>query len=218
VPVGLLGPNAEGELLQPGRISDCYLGLLLRGGDPAEAPGVLFVSPAALLHPAVPQPDGTLVYELVTGHPDRTPHELVFLADLAVELRAWPHGTWTSLGVDPQAVASAVIGCWQDGHIKDLRCGGLTARRPWRWSGRRWPWRAHGLATGLPTRSARRTGSGGTQPADAGRAMTSGDRAVSRGGKRPSGQHGHLTAVPEAPPDTGHCRSGRFRSYLDTTR
>jgi len=45
------------------------------------------VAPAALRHPAVPQPDGTLVYELVTGHPDRQPRELVFLADLAVELR-----------------------------------------------------------------------------------------------------------------------------------
>ena len=124
--MGLLGPNAEGELLQPGRVPDCYLGLLLRGGDPAQAPAVLVVSPAALLHPAVPQPDGTLVYELVTGHPDRALHELVFLADLAVELCAWPHGTWTRLGVDPQAVASAVIGCWQDGHVTGLRCGGLT--------------------------------------------------------------------------------------------
>jgi hypothetical protein len=62
-----LGPNADGELLEPGRVSDCYLGLLLRAGDPDQAPGVLVVSPAALLHPAVPQPDGTLVYELVTG-------------------------------------------------------------------------------------------------------------------------------------------------------
>jgi hypothetical protein len=28
----------------------------------------------------VPQPDGTVLDELVPGHPDRTPHELVFLA------------------------------------------------------------------------------------------------------------------------------------------
>jgi hypothetical protein len=49
---------------------------------------VLVVAPAALLHPAVPQPDGTVLHALVTGHPDRTPRELVFLADLIVELRA----------------------------------------------------------------------------------------------------------------------------------
>jgi hypothetical protein len=125
--VGLLGPNAHGGLLEPGRVGDCYLGLLLRVDDPDQASGVLVVSPAALLHPAVPQPDGTLVYELVTGHPDREPRELVFLADLTLELRAWPYGTWASLGVDPQAAASAVIGCWQQGHLKGLRYGGLTA-------------------------------------------------------------------------------------------
>jgi hypothetical protein len=125
--VGLLGPNADGELLEPGRVSDCYLGLLLRADDPDQAPGVLVVSPAGLLHPAVPEPDGTLVYELVTGHPNRQPQELVFLADLTVELRAWPYGTWARLGVDPQAAASAVIGCWQHGHLKGLQYGGLTA-------------------------------------------------------------------------------------------
>jgi hypothetical protein len=47
-------------------------------------------SPAALLHSEVPQPHGQVLYELVTGHPDRAPRELVFLADLTVELRAWP--------------------------------------------------------------------------------------------------------------------------------
>jgi hypothetical protein len=125
--VGLLGPNAHGELLEPGRVSDCYLGLLLRAGDPDQTPGLLVVSPAALLHPAVPQPDGRLVYELVTGHPDRQPQQLVFLADLNVELRAWPYGTWTRLGVDPQAAASAVIGCWRHGHITGLQYGGLKA-------------------------------------------------------------------------------------------
>jgi hypothetical protein len=125
--VGLLGPNADGELLEPGRVSDCYLGLLLRADDLDQAAGVLVVSPAGLLHPAVPQPDGTLVYELVTGHPDRQPQQLVFLADLTVELRAWPYGTWARLGVDPQAAASAVIGCWRHGHLTGLQYGGLTA-------------------------------------------------------------------------------------------
>jgi hypothetical protein len=41
----------------------------------------------------------------------------VFLADLTCELRAWPYGTWATLGVDPVMVAQAVVGCWQDGDI-----------------------------------------------------------------------------------------------------
>ena len=125
--MGLLGPNAHGELLEPGRVPDCFLGLLPCAADGNQAPGVLVVSPAGLLHPAVPQPDGTLLYELVTGHPDRQPRELVFLADLRVELRAWPHGSWARLGVDPQAAASAVIGCWQGGHLPGRQFGRLTA-------------------------------------------------------------------------------------------
>jgi hypothetical protein len=74
-------------------VPDCYLGLRLDPGGGTEAAGVLVVAPAVLLHPLVPQPDGTVLYELVTGHPDRTAQELVFLADLAVELRAWPADT-----------------------------------------------------------------------------------------------------------------------------
>ena len=92
-----LGANAHGEVLVPGRVPDCYLGLLLDPTDhDTQAAGVLVVAPAALLHPQVPQPDGTVLYELVTGHPDREAHELVFLTDLAVELRAWPSGTWAT--------------------------------------------------------------------------------------------------------------------------
>src|SRR5215216_4333452 len=53
-----------------------------------EAGTVLIVAPAALLHPDVPQPAGSLVYELLTGHPEREPGKLVFVADLTVELRA----------------------------------------------------------------------------------------------------------------------------------
>jgi hypothetical protein len=36
----------------------------------------------------------------------------VFVADLTVELRAWPRDTWTVVGVDPDQVTQAVIGRW----------------------------------------------------------------------------------------------------------
>jgi hypothetical protein len=98
-----LGPNAFGELLKPGRVRDCYLGLLLPpppAGEP-EAGTILIIGPSSLLHPRVPQPAGRLIYELLTGHPEREPGELVFVADLTVELRAWPTDTWAAVGVDP---------------------------------------------------------------------------------------------------------------------
>jgi hypothetical protein len=118
--VSELGPNAFGEPVDPGRV-DCYLVLPL----PAEADGdgvggVLVVAPRWLLHPAVPQPAGSVVYELATGHPDRKAGELVFLADLTVELRAWPRDTWAALGVDLDQVASALVGCWQRGDVRGL--------------------------------------------------------------------------------------------------
>jgi hypothetical protein len=114
-----LGPNAFGDMLEPGRVGDCYLGLQLPpppAGEP-EAGTVLIVAPAALLYPGVPQPAGSLVYELLSGHPDRQAGELVFLADLTCELRAWPDGTWARVGIDPAVVAQAVVGCWRDGHL-----------------------------------------------------------------------------------------------------
>ncbi|MGH3369089.1 MAG: hypothetical protein ACRDPR_03745 [Nocardioidaceae bacterium] len=61
--MGQLGPNALGETLEPGRVADCYLGLLLPrppAGEP-ETGTILIVASAALLHPAVPQPAGSLV-------------------------------------------------------------------------------------------------------------------------------------------------------------
>jgi hypothetical protein len=125
--VAQLGANAFGEVLAPGRVPDCYLGLHLDPAGNAEAAGVLVVAPTSLLHPAVPQPDGTVLYELVTGHPDRTPHELVFLADLTVELRAWPADTWSKVGVDPQVAAAAVVAGWQRGDLLGLHLGGLSA-------------------------------------------------------------------------------------------
>ncbi len=100
-----LGASADGEVLVPGRVPGCYLCLRLDQAGQADTVDVLVVMPAALLHAAVPQPDGTVLYELVTGHPDRAAYGLAFLADLTVELRAWPYGTWASLGIDPQAAA-----------------------------------------------------------------------------------------------------------------
>ena len=123
-----LGPNALGEALVPGRVPDCYLGLRLDPGGDAQAAGVLVVAPAVLLHPVVPQPDGTILYELLTGHPDRTSHELVFLADLTVQLRAWPADTWSKVGVDPQAAAGAVVAGWERGDLPGRRLGRLTAQ------------------------------------------------------------------------------------------
>jgi hypothetical protein len=126
--VSELGPNAHGETLDPGRVGDCYLGLLLPpppAGEP-EAGRVLVIAPRALLHPHVPQPAGSLVYELLTGHPDRQSHELVFLADLAGELRAWPAETWAAVGVDPAAVADAVVACWWHGDVQGLELEGVS--------------------------------------------------------------------------------------------
>jgi hypothetical protein len=125
--VAQLGVNAHGEVLEPGRVPDCYLGLLLDPLGQSEPAGVLVVAPASLLHPCIPQPDGPLLYELVTGHPDRQPQELVFVADLTVELRAWPTDTWSKAGVDPQAAAGAVVAGWQRGDLLGRRLGGLTA-------------------------------------------------------------------------------------------
>jgi hypothetical protein len=79
-----------------------------------------------LLHPRVPQPTGSVVYELLTGHPEREPGELVFVADLTVELRAWPQDTWTKVGVDPDQVTQAVIGCWQAGEVTGLQVDDLN--------------------------------------------------------------------------------------------
>ena len=124
--MGQLGANAHGEVLAPGRVPDCYLGLLLDPPGDQHAGRVLVVAADALRHPCILQPDGTLLYDLVTGHPDRTPQQLVFIADLTVELRAWPADTWSKAGVDPQAAAGAVVAGWQRGDLPGLELGGLT--------------------------------------------------------------------------------------------
>jgi hypothetical protein len=114
--VSELGPNALGEHLDPGRVADCYLALPVATGG--EGSGrVLVVAPRALLHPAVPQPAGSLLYELVTGGPNREPFELVFPADLAEELHAWPPATSAALAAELARVGAAVVWCCQRGDL-----------------------------------------------------------------------------------------------------
>jgi hypothetical protein len=50
--VAKLGRNVLAEILAPGRVPDCYLGLHLDPDDGDQVAGVLVVAPAALLHPA----------------------------------------------------------------------------------------------------------------------------------------------------------------------
>jgi hypothetical protein len=68
-----------------------------------------------------------VLHDLLTCHPDRAPRELVFLANLTAELRAWPQQTWTAVGVSPEAALLAVVDRWRAGHVKGLEFGGLSA-------------------------------------------------------------------------------------------
>jgi hypothetical protein len=217
--VAQLGANVHGEVLEPGRVPDCYVGLLLRAGDPDQAPSMLVVSPTALLHPAVPQPDGTLVYELVTGHPDRAPRALVFLADLTVELRAWPADTWTKVGIDPQAAAGAVVAGWQRGDLLGLRPGWAERRGGPGLGAAGHDLRAPSSATGSSASLPGRTGGGGSRPA-AGRATGSCSRGHLQAGR--SVRSGHAvrtpilrtaTAVPEAAADRQGVRALWFHRH-----
>jgi hypothetical protein len=51
----------------------------------------------------------------------------VFLADLTVELRAWPQQTWTAVGISPEAALLAVVDRWRADHVKGLELGGVSA-------------------------------------------------------------------------------------------
>jgi hypothetical protein len=116
-----LGPNSSGEELTPGAVEDSYLGLLVDQPLAATlpAPGsLLVVGPSALLDARVRQPDGQAVYDLLTGHPDRTSRELVFVADLAVKLCAWQGTDWRALGIDVDGVTEAVVQLARRGQVR----------------------------------------------------------------------------------------------------
>jgi hypothetical protein len=59
------------------------------------------------------------------GHPERETDEVGFVAHLTGELRLWLQDTWARVGVDPDQVTQAVIGCWQDGEVTGLQGDGL---------------------------------------------------------------------------------------------
>jgi hypothetical protein len=116
-----LGPNSVGEELAPSAVGDCYLGLLVDQPLAATLPtpgSLLVVGPAALLDERVRQPDGRAVYDLVTGHPARTPRELVFPVDLAVELREWQGTDRATLRVDDEGVAEALVLLARRGQVR----------------------------------------------------------------------------------------------------
>jgi hypothetical protein len=125
-----LGPNSAGEELAPGAVEDCCLGLLVDQPLAATLPtpgSLVVVGPSALLDARVRQPDGRAVYDLVTGHPDRQPRELVFLADLAVELRAWQDTDWRTQGIDVDGVAEAAVQLARRGQVRARWYHELTA-------------------------------------------------------------------------------------------
>jgi hypothetical protein len=74
------------------------------------------VGPPALLDARVRQPDRQAVFDLLTGHPDRTSRELVFLPDLAVELRTWQDTDWRTQGIG--GVAEAVVQLARRGQVR----------------------------------------------------------------------------------------------------
>lgn len=50
----------------------------------------------------------------------------MFLADLTVELRAWPQQTWAAVDVSPEAALLAVVDRWRADHLKGLELGGVS--------------------------------------------------------------------------------------------
>jgi hypothetical protein len=102
-------------------VDDCYLGLLVDQLLAATLPtpgSLVVVGPSALLDGRVRQPDGRAVYDLLSGHPDRTSCDLVFVADLVVELRAWQDTDFAAQGIDIDGVSEAVVRLARRGQVR----------------------------------------------------------------------------------------------------
>jgi hypothetical protein len=116
-----LGPNSLGEELSPSAVDDCYLGLLVDQPLAATLPtpgSLLVVGPGVLLDERVRQPDGRAVYDLLTGYPDRSPRDIVFVADLAMELRGWQDTDFVHQSIDIDGVAEAIVQLARRGQVR----------------------------------------------------------------------------------------------------
>jgi hypothetical protein len=113
------GPNAHGETVDPGQVTD----LLPRPPAGRRRQGWagkgLVVAPRGLLHPAIPQPAESLLCELATGHSDRAPASWSSPPTWPRELRAWLPDTSAPLAAE-LAPAAAVVWCWRPGDLLGL--------------------------------------------------------------------------------------------------
>ena len=70
-----------------------------------------------LLDGRVPQPDGSLLYDLVTRSPLRRPGDRVRLGEIADELAA-AGLTWREVGIDARAVSARINQLVRDGRLR----------------------------------------------------------------------------------------------------
>jgi hypothetical protein len=86
-------------------------GVRLALGDDAS------IEATELLDGRVPQPDGSLLYDLVTRSPLRRPGDRVRLAEIADELAA-AGLSWREVGIDARAVTGRINQLVRDGRLR----------------------------------------------------------------------------------------------------
>lgn len=90
-------------------VQDVYFLTLHEPYEAAEHPvpiNATIVHALSLLHPAVPQPDGGMIYRCLTEFPDRAPGCIVPLSTLTFELNG---GRWWHMIGDWEKVSAAVV-------------------------------------------------------------------------------------------------------------
>lgn len=75
------------------------------------------VEATELLDGRVPQPDGSLLYDLVARSPLRRPGDLVRLGEIADELGA-AGLSWREVGINARAVSARINQLVRDGHLR----------------------------------------------------------------------------------------------------
>jgi len=76
-----------------------------------------FIEATELLDGRLPQPDGSLLYDLVSRSPLRRPGDRVRLGEIADELAA-AGLSWREVGIDTRAVASRIGELVRDGRLR----------------------------------------------------------------------------------------------------